>query len=156
MNISSKVFIVLLLLVIINILLYIYLTSNKAPRPQPKEITITDSNLKGNEYEFNMYYTYECPWSRRALPDFSKLKDWIDDNKNSIGKNKIHIHIIDIDKVHKIADYKTKKQIQKDIKQIGINESPMIVLFNGKSRLIEQYDGERTLKAYKKWLKNLK
>jgi thiol-disulfide isomerase/thioredoxin len=156
MKISSKVFVVLLLLVIINILLYVFLTSNKPRIIPPKVITIPDSDLKGNEYEFNMYYTAWCGWSQKALPDFAKLKDWVhDEKKNSIGKNKVHIHMIDVEKVHKIADYKTKQQIQNDIKLIGIKSYPTIVLFNGKSRLIEEYDGERTLKAYKKLLNHL-
>jgi thiol-disulfide isomerase/thioredoxin len=156
MKISSKIFVVLLCLVIINVLLYLFLTSNKPIIIPPKVITIPDSDLKGNEYEFNMYYTAWCGWSQKALPDFVKLKDWVHGiKKNSIGDNKVYIHMIDVDKVHKIDDYKTKQQIQNDIKLIGVKSYPTIVLFNGKTRLIEQYDGDRTLKGYKKLLNNL-
>jgi len=156
MKTSSKVFVVILLLVIINILLYLFLTSNKPIIVPPKVITIPDSNLKGNEYEFNIYYTKWCGWSQKALPAFSKLKDWVNDiKKNSIGKNKVHVHLIDVENVQKISNYKTKQQIKNDIKLIGIKGYPTIVLFNGKTRLIEQYDGNITLKAYKHFLNNL-
>jgi hypothetical protein len=51
---------------------------------------------------------------------------------------------------------KHKKKIQKDIKQIGIDGYPTIVLFNGGTKTIDTYDDDRTLEKYKNFLKNLK
>jgi len=156
MRITSKVFVIILLFVIINILLYIFLISNKQEiKPSVKQ-TIPDSKKQDlHTYEFNMYYVEWCGWSRKALPDFTKLKDWIDKNKNKIGDNKIFVHLIDVDKIDSIVDNKTKEKLKKDIKVVGVKSYPTIVLFNGKTKLIDPYEGERTFAAYKKYLNNL-
>ena len=157
MRISSKVFVVILLFVIINILLYVFLTSNKPKiKPPPVKKTIPDSKQESNTYEFNMYYTEWCSWSRKALPDFNKLKYWIDNNKNNkIGLNTIHVNLYDVENIHDINDVETKEQIKKDIEVIGVKSYPTIVLFNGKTRLIDPYEGERTIAEYKKYLNKL-
>ena len=156
MRISSKVFVVILLFVTINILLYVFLTSNKPKiKPPPVKKTIPASTQESNTYEFNMYYTEWCGWSRKALPDFNKLKYWIDNKNNKIGLNTIHVNLYDVENIHDIADGETKEQIKKDIEVIGVKSYPTIVMFNGKTRLIDPYEGERTLAEYKKYLNKL-
>jgi len=156
MRITSKVFVVILLFVIINILLYIFLKSNKPEIKPPVKKTIPSSDkLNAHTYEFNMYYTEWCGWSQKALPDFNKLEDWIDKKKNMIGPNTIHVNLIDVDKIDSIVDKDRKKLMKNDIKLIGVKSYPTIVLFNGKTKLIDPYEGERTFAEYKKYLESL-
>ena len=152
--ISTKIFVVLLLLVIINVLLYVFLMSNKKHVNPPQTKTIPDSDL-GTDYEFNMYYIQSCSWSQKALPDFAKLKKWVHEHNNKIGNKTIHVHMIDVNNLQSYSK-KHKKKIQKDIKQIGIDGYPTIVLFNGGTKTIDTYDDDRTLEKYKNFLKNLK
>ena len=150
-----KFFTILLLLSIIICLVVVFIKTNKTPPPPKQIITIPDSEaLQTNKFEFNIYYTRWCSWSQKALPDFTKLKDWMDKKTdNKIGKNTIHVHLFDVEK----KDYQkdTLDKIKRDVKEIGINSYPTIVLFNGNTKLIEQYDGERKLSKYKELLTNL-
>ena len=65
----------------------------------------------------------------------------------------IHVNLFDVEK--KNYKKKTIDKIKRDVKEIGIKSYPTIVLFNGNTKLIEQYDGERKLSKYKELLTNL-
>lgn len=156
MKLLNKYFIIILLLTIINILLYVFISYNKPINKQldkPINKTIPDSNL-GKEYILNMYYATWCSWSQKALPDFKKLKQEIDNNNNVINNNTLHINLYDIDNPIP-NDEKLNKDMKKTIKQLQIKSYPTILLFNGYTRKIQQYDGDRTYASYIEFLKNL-
>tara|TARA_B110000208_G_scaffold187181_1_gene244829 strand:+ start:306 stop:629 length:324 start_codon:yes stop_codon:yes gene_type:complete len=101
-----KFFTILLLLSIIICLVVVFIKTNKNPPPPKPIVTIPDSEaLPTNTFEFNMYYTSWCTWSQKALPDFTKLKEWMDKKTdNKIGKNTIHVNLFDVEK----KNYKKK------------------------------------------------
>ena len=150
-----KVFTILLLLTIIGVLVVVFIKTNSPPPPPPKPIvTIPASDkISSNTFEFNMYYTKGCTHSLKALPDFTKLKTWIDNKNNKIGKNNINVHLYDVKNTKYVKT--TRDRIKLDIKVIGIDRYPTIVLFNGNTKTIQQYDGKRELNRYKELLTNL-
>ena len=75
--------------------------------------TIPDSNLGGEEYQFNMYYTKWCSYSQKAKPGFKNLQTQIANiNKNTTTH--INVNLIDVE------DANNDDQTKEDLKHLKI------------------------------------
>ena len=141
-----KQLLVLFLLIAFNILLFIFLSSNQKVKKKGKSMTPLDEELKkDNTITFIMFYTNWCKYSKLALPEYIKFKEWVDkDKKNKLDKYKIEALMIDVESD---SLNKRHRKILTHAKSM-IEGYPTIIIYVGHEKQAYTYTGDRVKKEY--------
>lgn len=102
---------------------------------------------KDNQHAFVLFYMVGCGPCEMTRPEWEKIEDNLGDN---IKESDIIIADINQD-VLQNSDLKPKYLTEQNI---SINGFPTIHYVSKNGKLVEEYEGQRTADAFKKWIES--